>query len=83
MDTHHFAEEGGELAQVGRVQKIGGKYGFFTKSNIAYSTGQAAEGVKEMVLEEKPAAGGGEEEESDDEAIDMEVIYQCCICRFF
>jgi len=48
VDTHHFAEDGGELAQ-------------------------AAEGVKEMVLEEKPAAAAeGDEEESDDEAIDME-----------
>jgi len=46
VDTHHFAEDGGELAQ-------------------------AADGVKEMVLEDKPAAGG-DEEESDDEAIDME-----------
>lgn len=37
-------------------------------------TSQAAEGVKEMVLEEKPALA--EEEESDDEAIDMEVSLQ-------
>ena len=42
--------------------------------HIVHLTGQAAEGVKEMVLEEKPVAGAGEEEESDDEAIDMEVM---------
>ena len=35
------------------------------------SDGQAAEGVKEMVLDDQVAAV--EEEESDDEAIDMEV----------
>ena len=37
------------------------------------SVTQAAEGVKEMVLEEKPVTAAGDEEESDDEAIDMEV----------
>ena len=71
MDTHHFAEEGGELAQVGSYTIFPVK--LFCTLYIVHLTGQAAEGVKEMVLEEKPAAGV-EEEESDDEAIDMEVM---------
>jgi len=46
VDTHHFTEDGAEIAQV-------------------------AEGVKEMVMEEKES-GTGAAEESDGEAVDME-----------
>jgi len=46
VDTHHFTEDGAEIAQV-------------------------AEGVKEMVMEEKEP-GTGAAEESDGEAVDME-----------